>query len=199
MNSHYRDPESPWNPRIPVDITPDAFEKLVLDWLKVSAGQSSLGIEAEHLGVVEGPGGEYKIDVLVTFTIFGGAQVKVLVECKHKGRRVEREDALILEAKLRDVAAHKGMLFSTSGFQKGALKYTDAKGIATVTVIAGKWLYETRAAFGGPVDPPPWARLDEFAGIRLASTDGGISSHTIDSSDTDALGEWLATLDEAAK
>ena len=198
MRTVNRDPESPWNPRIPVDITPEAFEELVLDWLKASAGQSSLGIEAKHLGVVEGSGGEYKIDVLVTFTIFGGAQVRVLVECKHKGRRVERDDALILEAKLRDVGAHKGMLFSTSGFQKGALKYTYAKGIATVTVIAGKWLYETRAAFEGPVEPPPWARLDEFAGIRVAATDDGISSHTIDSEYTDALVEWLATLDEAA-
>ena len=198
MNSHYQDPESPWNPRVPVDITPDAFERLVLDWLRMSAEQSGRGIEAEHLGVVEGSGGEYKIDVLVTFTIFGGAQVKVLVECKHKGRRVEREDALILEAKLCDVDAHKGMLFSSSGFQKGALKYADAKGIATVTVIAGKWLYETRAAFEGPVEPPPWARIDEFVGIRLASTDGGVSSHTIASSYVDALLEWLADLDEAA-
>jgi len=198
MNPIYRDPDSPWNPRIPVDITPDAFERLVLHWLKVSAGQSSLRIEANYPGIVKGSGGEYKIDVLVTFAIFGGAQVKVLVECKHKGRRVEREDALILEAKVRDVGAHKGMLFSTSGFQEGALKYAEAKGIATVTVIAGKWLYETRAALEGPVEPPPLARHDEFAGIRLSSTDGGISSHTIDSSCTEALAEWLVGLDEAA-
>lgn len=92
------------------------------------------------------------------------------------------------------------MLFSTSGFQKGAIKYANARGIATVTVMAGKWLYETRAAFEGPVEPPPWARLDEFAGIRVAPTTGDdISSHTIDSECTGALTEWLATLDDTAE
>jgi restriction system protein len=192
MNSNYRDPESPWNPRVPVNITPDAFELVVLDWLKTSAGQSGYRINAEHLGVAKGSGGDYKIDVLVMFTIFGGAQVTVLVECKHQRRPVEREDALILEAKLRDVGAHKGMLFSTSGFQKGAIEYAANKGIATVTVIAGKWLYETKAAIEEPVEPPPWVRLEEFVGVRVTPTDKGISSHTIDSEHTDALVEWLA-------
>lgn len=67
MNSYYRDPESPWNPRVPVDITPDAFEPLILDWLKASAGQSGHEIDAKHLGVAEGSGGDYKIDVLNSF------------------------------------------------------------------------------------------------------------------------------------
>lgn len=197
MNAHYRDPEAPWNPRTPVDITPEAFERIVLDWLTDSAGQSGLEINAKHLGVVNGSGGDYKIDVLVTFTVFGGAEIVVLVECKHHRRPVERDDALIIEAKLRDVGAHKGMLFSTSGFQEGALKYASGQGIATVTVIAGKWLYETKAAFGGPVEPPPWAQLYEFAGIRVASTDTGISCHTLDSKYPDALAEWMTTLRES--
>jgi len=181
---------------MPVEIAPETFEKLVLDWLKRSAEQSSLRIEAKHLGVAKGSGGEYKIDIFVKFTVLGGAEFKVLVECKHKGRRVERADALVLESKLRDVGAHKGVIFSTSGFQKGALKYAATRGIATVTVIAGKWLYETRAALEGPVEPPPWARLDEFVGVRVASVAEGVSSHTIDVSHTDALVEWLGHLGE---
>jgi len=118
-----RNPESSWNPRVPADITPSDFETLVRDWL-VRCGQGdSQQMTTEHLGLVEGSGGEYEIDVLVRLSVFGGVGLVILVECKHQARPVERKEALVLEAKLRDVGAHKGMLFSTSGFQKGALEY----------------------------------------------------------------------------
>ena len=185
-------PDSPWNPRVPVDIRPAEFEQLVLAWLQRCAKGEKQRLEAEHLGVLQGGGGEYKIDVLVKLTVFREALVTVLVECKHQARPVEREDVMVLEAKVRDVGAHKGMLFSTSGFQAGALKYADAQGIATVTVVVGKWLYETKALGSGPVEPPPWARFDAYAGIRMRPTEKGISSHTIELACVDALLEWFA-------
>jgi restriction system protein len=185
-------PESPWNPRVPADITPAKFEQLVLAWLQRCAECEKQQIEAEHLGIVQGGGGEYKIDVLVKLTVLRKALVIVLVECKHQTRPVEREDVMVLEAKLRDVGAHKGMLFSTSGFQAGALKYADARGIATVTVVAGEWLYETKALGSRPMEPPPWTRFDAFAGIRMRPTDKGISCHTIELARMDALLEWFA-------
>ena len=156
-------PDSPWTPRVPVDITPAEFESLVLAWLQRCAEGEKQRIEAEHLGVVQGGGGEHKLDVLTKLCVFGGALIIVLVECKHQTRPVEREDVMVLEAQLRDVGAHKGMLFSTSVFQSGALKYADARGIATVTVVAGKWLYETKASGGGPVELPPWVHFDAYA------------------------------------
>jgi restriction system protein len=187
-----RNPESPWNPSVPADITPAKFEEIVLAWLcKCSAGDNQR-IETEHLGVVQGGGGKYKIDVLVKLPVFREAVVVILVECKHQARPVERDEALALEAKLRDVAAHKGMLFSTSGFQKGAIEYATARGIATVTVVRGEWLYETRGAPRGPVKPPPWVQFDSYAGIRVASTGKGISSHTIAPEQIEALMEWIA-------
>ena len=99
---------------------------------------------------------------------------------------------MVLEAKLRDVSAHKGMLFSTSGFQRGAVEYATAHGIATIAVVNGTWLYETKGAGTEPAKPPPWARLDQFAGIRMSSEDAVISCHTIDLSRVDALEEWFA-------
>ncbi len=33
-----------------------------------------------------------------------------------------------------------------SGFQSGAIEYAKAYGLATVTVVNGTWLYETRGA-----------------------------------------------------
>lgn len=185
-------PESRWNPRVPVDITPTQFEELVLAWLRCCAEKDGCQLKAKHLCVVHGTGGDYKIDVLVEFSLFAGALFIVLVECKHQGRPVEREDVMVLEAKIRDVRAHKGMLFSTSGFQSGAIQYAASYGIATVTVVEGTWLYETRAAGNKPSAPPPRAHFDPFAGIRLSPSEKGISCHTINLARVDALSEWLS-------
>ena len=78
----------------------------------------------------------------------------VLVECKNQTRPVERDEVMVLESKIRDVNAQKGMLFSTSGFQSGAIEFASAKHIATVSIVEGKWLYETRAAGPARAEPP---------------------------------------------
>lgn len=186
-----RNPDSPWNPQTPVEISPTDFEKQVTEWLQKVGRKQGYSFKATHQGVVAGHGGCYAIDVLLEFTLLGGAFVQVLVECKHQKRPVERDEVIVLEGKLRDVGGHKGMLFSTSGFQSGAIEYAAAHGIATVTVVAGEWLYETRAA-GPTAAPPPWAHFDRFAGIRLSPTEKGVSSHNIDKDHLDALSEWVA-------
>jgi restriction system protein len=185
-------PNSPWNPRVPADISSSDFEKLVIEWLRRSAEREEQAITTEHLGVVQGDGGDYKIDVLVTFSALGGALFVVLVECKRQTRPVEREDVMVLESKLRDVNAQKGMLFSTSGFQSGALEFASAKHIATVAVVRGEWLYETRAAADRPAKPPPWVHFDPYAGIRMTKTQTGLTCNTIELSRVDAIVEWLA-------
>jgi restriction system protein len=172
-------------------MTPTEFETVVLGWLDRAAAAEGQAINAQHLGVAEGPGGEYKIDVLVTFSAFLGARFIVLAECKHQGRPVEREDVMILDAKVRDVGAHKGMLFSTSGFQSGALKYAKAHGLATVAVVKGAWLYMTRAEGSLTPEPPPWAHFDAFAGIRMSKTRVGVTCHAIDTNHPAAIVEWL--------
>lgn len=187
-----RNPESPWNPRLPADISPTQFEGLVLAWLRHCAEAEPLQLEATHLGVVHGGGGDYKIDVLVEFSHFAGARFIALVECKHQARPLEREDVMVLEAKIRDVHAHKGMLFSTSGYQSGAIEYARVYGIATVTVIEGQWLYETRAAGSRPSTRPPSSRFDPFAGILVNSSEKRISCHTVDFARLGALSEWLS-------
>ena len=187
-----RNPESPWNPRVPADISPVDFEKLVLEWLSLAAARQGHSIACRHLGIAHGTAGDYKIDVLVTFSLFQGAEFIVLVECKHQRRPVEREDVMVLESKLRDVSAQKGMLFSTSGFQLGAVEFARTKHIATITVVEGHWLYETRSIGVGPVAGPSRAEVDAYAGIRLAKTATGLSCHRIDKAQPDAIGDWLA-------
>jgi restriction system protein len=186
-------PDSPWNPRVPVEISPTEFEKLVLEWLRLAAEQQKQTIMARHLGVAYGAGGEYKIDVLVSFSALGGALFVVLVECKHQARPVERDDVMVLESKLRDTNAQKAMLFSTSGFQSGALDFASAKSIATVTIVEGEWLYETRAAGNKPAQQaPPWVHFDPYMGILMAKTTTGVSCHSLEVSRLEAIEEWLA-------
>lgn len=185
-------PDSPWNPRIPIDISPSDFEKLVLEWLRRAAEREQQTVTAEHLEIAYGDGGQYKVDVRVTFSAFGGALFVVLVECKRQSRPVEREDVMVLESKLRDVNAQKAMIFSPSGFQRGALEYAAAKNIATVAIVEGQWLYQTRAAGARPTKPPPWVHFDPHAGILMTKTATGVSCNTIDLSRVDAIVEWLA-------
>ncbi|RKH19144.1 restriction endonuclease [Corallococcus sp. CA047B] len=75
---------------------------------------------------------EYEVDVYAEFELFGGAKIKVIVECKHYNRRVERERVMSLHRKTQELGAHKAMLFSVSGFQKGAIEYARKHGIALV-------------------------------------------------------------------
>jgi restriction system protein len=189
MNKKYRDKESPWNPRSPVKITPNEFETQVCNWLGACARIES--IQVNHQEKIEGLSGDFAIDVLVRISIFGGAIISILVECKHQRRPVERDEVIILEGKLRDTTAHKGMIFSTSGFQKGAIDYATNHGIAAITVIRGDWLYETKAV--GPTPPrPTWMALPAFAGQCLAATEKGISVRVILLNRLEAITDFLS-------
>ena len=179
----------PLNPGMPIEITPAEFELQVLRWLAKGAGSLD-DPQITHQGKVSGQGGEYAIDVLVRLTVFAGTQIVIFAECKRQRRPVERDEILALEAKLRDTGAHKGMLFSTSGFQEGALKLAAARGIATITVVPGEWLYETKS-LNQPAVPPPWANLPRFAGQFLTPLVDGYSCHTVDDEQSDVIRDFL--------
>ena len=125
-------------------VSPEEFEELVRLWLTTTQGSGNLeDLTVQHLLKVQGAGGEYEIDVAAEFTVFGGARILILVECKHQREPVKRDQVLVLEAKLRDTGGHKGVIFSTSSFQRGAVEYARARGIATVTVRDGVAKYRT--------------------------------------------------------
>lgn len=184
-----RNPNSPWNPAAAATISPEEYEKQVVEWLRAAGGILDK-FEVEHLRHLSGAGGDYEFDAVAQFTILNGAQITVLVECKRYSSPVEREKLLALWAKQQDVKAHKAMIFATCGFQSGALEYAKTYGIATVAFVEGAFLYETRGA--GPSGPPPsWVRLPDYAGIFMSQDDGRISCSTIDLSNIEALYNWL--------
>lgn len=178
-----RNPKSPWNPSESCNITPEEFEIQVLSWLRRLGKIDSFS--AEHLRHLAGSGGNYEFDGVIEFDIFGSSIIIILIECKRYSHPVEREEINSLYSKLQDVGAHKAMIFSTSGFQSGALSYAKNKGIACITVVNGEYLYETRDA-GGNHKPPPWVNLPKYAGILLEEQNNSIQCNSIDK-----LKDWL--------
>lgn len=176
----------------PPDLTPEQFEGLVFDWLREWVSREGWVAELTRQGIVSGAGGEYAIDILLEFSLLSGARVIILVECKHQQRRVERDEVLVLEGKLRDVGAHKGMLFCNNGFQSGAVQYAAAHGIATISLQNGRYLYETRDLAGAQREPPPWVDIQPVVGVRLGFTgEGAPMGHVVERGRVDALVEWF--------
>jgi restriction system protein len=105
----------------------------------------------EHRRSLAGPDGEFEIDAVARFEALG-IEFLVLVECKHCKNRVKRETVQLLRDKLRSLAAHKGMVFSTGGFQKGAIEYATAQRIALIHYTEGGPIYEMKAQ-DGPAGP----------------------------------------------
>ncbi len=180
-----------------VDITPEQFESQVLGWLKASKDGLRC-FNVTHRQMLKGDSGEYEIDVMAEFEVLGGALIKVLVECKRHKNPIKRDVIVILESKIRDTDAHKGMVFSTSGFQKGAIKYAQKRGIATITVQHGHTNLFTKAEGSRPVTPPPWVKVPEYIGWFITLNDAGNQSTSlIDDERKDPLIEWFSTHSES--
>jgi len=111
-----------WNPSSSINISPKEYEKQVVSWLQRSKG-TLVSFNVQHLKYLEGSGGNYEFDAVAEFSIFEGAKIIILIECKRYSKPVQRGKMLELYAKLEDVKAHKAMMFATSGFQSGALEF----------------------------------------------------------------------------
>lgn len=183
-----RNPTSPWNPNKSCDVTPKEFEKQVLSWLELIAKINSFSFK--HRKNLSGVSGEYEFDGVVKLEIFGGAKIIILIECKRYSRPIEREKLLSFYSKLQEVGAHKGMFFSTSGFQSGAIKYAKDKRIACLTFVSGYFLYETRD-YNKNHRPPPWANVPKYSAILLEKKVDSISCNTIDKGHIKKLKDFI--------
>jgi restriction system protein len=163
---------APWQ-REWLQVTPEAFEKMVVSFLRQLHGHLH-DFTVEHRHSISGPDGDFELDAIARFEALG-ANFVVLVECKHHRSPVKREVVQVLHDKVRSLAAHKGMLFSTGGFQKGAIEYAIAQKITLVHYTQGGPVYETRAR-GGPTGPcrdydAYVVSLSEGGGLRYGCRD----------------------------
>ena len=112
------------------NIKPMDFEVFCMETLKAYAEKEKLcDFKIAHNQKISVDDGTYQIDVLAEYTALG-AKNTVIVECKKQSRSVEREIVAALDRKLQSIGAQKGILISTTGFQKGAVLYAEKHGIA---------------------------------------------------------------------
>ena len=169
----------------PVEITAEQYETQVVDWLRTQESFDSF--QVTHREKLPGTAGEYTFDGIARFEILGGAQFLVLIECKRHRRPVERLHVMALHQKLRDVGAHKALIFSTGGFQRGAIEYAHAHGIAAVHFADGRagWMARSRTQID--LQAPP--DLDLYSGWLV--TPSGPSSVRQSRFTADTLHAWL--------
>lgn len=80
------------------------------------------GVSVEHDVTLQGrSGAPRKIDVLVRHTV-GLYDHLIVVECKYRNDAVERIHVDALATTIREVGASRGVIFSTRGFQSGAIE-----------------------------------------------------------------------------
>ena len=177
-----------WN-EYPAELTPQQFEHEVKAILEV-ANAKLKAFEVNHLEKLQGTDGAYKIDVTVRFETLG-AEFLILVECKHQKSPIKRDVVQVLHNKVQATGAHKGMIFTTTTFQRGAIKYANIHGIALVRIAEGKTFYETKG-LDRPVEPPPWANIPSYMGCFISLTNSGnIQYSTVSVRNPDALNDFL--------
>lgn len=76
-------------------------------------------------------GNQHEIDLSFEATV-GSLRILVMIECKHYRRRLGKDVVEQLRSKMDDIGAHKGVIVTTVGFQKGALRAAKSYGIALV-------------------------------------------------------------------
>jgi restriction system protein len=145
----------------PITLSPSEFEEAVKAILD-AVGVPLKDYESAHLASLTAVDGDYIIDVSVSFSALG-TDFLVLVECKHEKRRTERQDVQILHTKIQSLGAQKGMIFSTAGFQEGAVQYAESHGIALVQIARGETTYFSRS-MESPKPPPDWLQIPKYVG-----------------------------------
>jgi restriction system protein len=160
--------------RDPSSITPDEFELFVKRRLaQVGRGLKDFVVLGKR--VLQGLDGEYEIDASATFEAMG-AHIRVIVECKRHKNSIKRELVQVLHDKVRSLGAHKGMMFSTSEYQSGAVEFATAHGLALFWVQTG-----STVAIAKNEDAPTPVGKPEFVAWRvLPSAESGTQLSLLD-------------------
>jgi hypothetical protein len=110
--------------------------------------KSDITVHAKR--VYSGAKGFYEIDASAEVHL-PSLKLIFLVECKHWNSTVSQDTVLSLVSKLQDIGAHKGIIVTKHGFQRGALRIARANGIALWRYNPGR-----RPVFGALVETIDW-------------------------------------------
>lgn len=116
-------------------ISPAEFETFCMELLRCYAVKEHLkDFNIENNVKHETTDGSYQLDIIASFTALN-VKIKILCECKHYTKPVKREKVELLEGRLKTLGMQKGILLSTSAFQRGAIQYAKAHGVALIQVF----------------------------------------------------------------
>lgn len=99
-----------------------------------------------------------KVDVSFELTPLGGARTLYIVECKHYNHRVPVDDVEEFHSKLDDIGAHKGIMFTTIGYQSGAIKAARGRGIALAVLTKDRLSNQIDYIVNSDTDYQPFDR-----------------------------------------
>lgn len=177
------------------DISPEEFEQFVAEVLRSgSPGLERFAVESHE--VLQSADGDYDLDATVRFS-FLGMDYLTLVEAKCYSHPIKRELVQVLHQKMQSVGAQKAVMISTAPFQRGAIEFAKAHGIALVMVSEGRFTFETRAAGPRPVMSREEARtkygLPTFVAVCFGPGDrpGWTSITTVDPDDSERIQEAI--------
>lgn len=182
----------PWSEHPPVAMSPREFELWVKEILE-SKGMGKLEeFSVSHRQRLTANDGAYEIDIMVSFVALGEAKFKVLVECKHLKRKVERCAVELLLSRIRSTGSQKGIIFSTSAFQSGAVEFAETHGIGLVHVVdaSTRWVVNTNAAILPGVILKQFLASSRWVGWMFSN--GGAIWSAVSPDDGEQLRQFLA-------
>ncbi len=179
----------------PADISPAEFEQFVADVLG-AGGTDLANYTVQTHEVISGADGDFDFDATIRFSHLG-MDYLTIVEAKRHKNPIKRELVQVLHSKAQSVGAHKAVMIATAPFQRGAIEFAKAHGIALVLVSEGRFTFETRAAEPRPVMSRQEAQerygLPTFVGVGIGpgSDGGGTTFTTFDTTDCQRIQEVL--------
>lgn len=120
---------------IVTEMSPTEFEMHCLELLNSLKNDFSK-CDIKHNQIYKADDGNYQLDGVIEFEQFG-VKYKTIVECKKYKSSIKRSQIQVLHDTIRNVGAHKGILVSTSSYQKGAVDYARKHGIALLQIVDG--------------------------------------------------------------
>lgn len=150
----------------------DAYEQFVQQVME----KALTGVEVHHKRVYVGRVSGREIEVDISFeTSIAGARLLCLVECKCYSRSVSADEVEEFHSKLDDIGAHKGIMVTTVGFQDGAVKVAEGRGIAlallTKSDLPGELQYRALAA------APPQPSMEKNEGFWQGNLRGPLGKY----------------------
>ena len=167
------------------EMTPTEFEQHSLSFLKSQFEAKQVeNFSLKHNVKIETDDGNYQIDGEMRF-IVAGVEIITLIECKKYKGPIKRTQIQVLYDNIRSIGAHKGIFITTSYYQSGALAYAKQHGIALISIVDGKYEYETRSV--DCIDKfarPSWLENKPYImAMQTQRTDTSVSVSYIDKTD----------------